>query len=119
MISASNRLSRDFAPVHDVRGAEVIPFRPDENPKWSAPTGSSIKINCDGAYSVTACRGGIGIVGRNNKGEFLRGWATHISADSAFHAELQALTTAIVFADFWKDSPIIIETDCKVLFQAV
>lgn len=119
VIETSTRLSLNFREANLREDPRDGRERSGDNVKWLRPPHGCIKVNCDGAFCEKTGRGGIGIVGRDWSGDFIRGWAQAIRAMSAFHAELLALLKAVEFAEFWGTSPVVIETDCRELYLAV
>ncbi|XP_028768655.1 uncharacterized protein LOC114726242 [Neltuma alba] len=87
--------------------------------KWRKPQENSFKINCDGAFCKSSGKAGIGLICRNSEGLFSKGWAEKVNVTSAFHAEILAVHKAVVLAEHWQCFPVVIEMDCKVLFDAL
>lgn len=65
---------------------------PIGNPiSWSAPVGDSFKMNCDGAVSRSGEVSAAGGILRNQWGEFVLGFASHLGQCSIIEAELRAI----------------------------
>ncbi|XP_028768553.1 uncharacterized protein LOC114726154 [Neltuma alba] len=87
--------------------------------KWGKPRGNSLKINYDGAFCKTSGKAGIGVICRNSEGSFSKGWAEKVNASSTFDVELLAVHKVVLLAEQWQCFPIIIEMDCKDLFDSL
>lgn len=65
---------------------------PIGNPiSWSAPVGDSFKMNCDGAVSRSGEVAAAGGILRNQWGEFVLGFASHLGQCSIIETELRAI----------------------------
>lgn len=65
---------------------------PIGNPvSWIAPVGDSFKLNCDGAVARFGEAAAAGGILRNQWGEFVCGFASHLGQCSALEAELKAI----------------------------
>ncbi|KAK4258198.1 hypothetical protein QN277_007671 [Acacia crassicarpa] len=83
------------------------------NIHWMAPAMGTVKINIDGAFRASTGTAGIGVLCRNNKGDFLGSLRKTIQSDSPFMSECIALKEALLHRGKFLGSPVVIETDCK------
>lgn len=78
---------------------------------WTKPCRGWYKLNIDGAYNKEKGIEGIGGVIRNEKGDWLIGFASKISVKNPVQAELMALYEGLCIANNRKLYPLEIETD--------
>jgi len=78
-----------------------------------------LKINVDGAFMEKECKAGIGIVCRDTYGKLLDGLDTTRDASSALMSEALAMRLSCNVIRNRGRNKIIIETDCKVLLDAI
>jgi ribonuclease HI len=87
---------------------------------WQNPSGDTLKINTDGSFTAASRSGGWGFVIRGASGDVLGAGAGHMHhAQDALHAEAEACLRALVQAQTWGMSSVQIETDSKLLVQAI
>ncbi|XP_028801080.1 uncharacterized protein LOC114756308 [Neltuma alba] len=65
------------------------------------PSQGSVKINVDGAFDAKGGSAGIGVIGRDREGNFLRGVGLKVNARSAFMAECWAMLEAFKTKDLF------------------
>ena len=88
--------------------------------RWSKPPLGWLKLNVDASFVSATTPIGIGAICRDSDGSCLGGFQhSDSSVGSAKHAELVALFLGLQFAIQHHFSPLILETDCFELVQAV
>ena len=87
--------------------------------KWLLPPKGKLKLNFDGAYSVSNKAGGIGFLLRNDAGEMRYMHAANCKANSPFHCEAKALLAAVEYVVDNESGQVLFESDCKGLVDAV
>ncbi|XP_024179300.1 uncharacterized protein LOC112185289 [Rosa chinensis] len=93
---------------------------PIQNVRWKKPPIGMIKLNVDAAFSTVDGSIGVGGVFRDFEGSCFGGFRhTLPTASSARHAELVALLMGVQLAISHQFVPLIVETDCQDLVQAV
>ncbi|KAL6228385.1 hypothetical protein ACLB2K_002335 [Fragaria x ananassa] len=91
----------------------------DGSDMWSAPLGSNIKINCDGAWDAYSNLAGIGVIARNSSGAVINGCAKSCYSSSALHAEAFAVKEGLILAKSMNATTMCIELDYEQLYNAV
>ncbi|XP_062012980.1 uncharacterized protein LOC133729456 [Rosa rugosa] len=87
---------------------------------WSPPMSGLLCMNVDGAYVSSLQHGGIGGVLRNEKGEFIAGFAYRVTnVSSAYHAELLAIKSGLELIQVLGVSNVAIKSDCLEAVKAV
>lgn len=81
---------------------------------WIAPKEGRVKVNCDGAYKQDSAA--LGLICRNDRGEFLWGFGERVKADSAAMTEVLAVKKALVLLKELDITNADIETDCAKVF---
>ena len=84
-----------------------------------APCPGLLKINCDGAYSDNLKLGIAAFVVRDHIGALVDGNLFFYSCSSPVGVEAKAVLDATLFANLCVSSPIIIESDCKVVVDVI
>lgn len=87
--------------------------------RWSAPCPSTEKINCDVAYSINLKLGSTAFVVRDHTGVLIDEKVSFFSCSSPTTVEAKAILDAKVFAASCFSSPVLIESDCKVVIDAI
>ncbi|KAM5569439.1 hypothetical protein ABKV19_016788 [Rosa sericea] len=86
--------------------------------RWQSPPIGCVKLNIDGAFMLASGSGGIGMVLRDNTGQFLAAKGRPVMGlMSAEHAELLACKEALEFILERSLQPAIVETDSLVIKQ--
>lgn len=92
----------------------------EESKSWCCPPQEILKINCGGAFDVARDKFGVGFVVRNWKGDFVvAGAKTLWVGSSAEEIEAQAVLWALCCIKGRGWDQIIVEGDCKYLFDAL
>ncbi|KAK9940301.1 hypothetical protein M0R45_016969 [Rubus argutus] len=101
----------------------VLPTANIHNPRsirWVPPPLHSYKINTDASWNRSSSHCGIAALVRNSSGELLDGLAVHALAPSSLVAEALALMLVCsLSARLPASSPVIVESDCLPLVQAI
>lgn len=80
-------------------------------PRWTPPTGWSLKINCDASWYSGHSRGWGGIILRDSRGRLIDGRRFRNSTNSAFLAEASVIREACLFATALDINSTTIEND--------
>ncbi|KAK4254594.1 hypothetical protein QN277_009952 [Acacia crassicarpa] len=105
----------DIAPPDSDASASL----PSKGTHWFAPTAEYLKVNCDGSFYAESTTASIGVVCRNNYGEFIWGFVDMLKSISAFMTEALALKKALMLAMDLGHDKVIFETDCLALQKCV
>ncbi|XP_062014092.1 uncharacterized protein LOC133730534 [Rosa rugosa] len=98
----------------------VIDKRTKARAHWSPPMSGLLCMNVDGAYVSSLQHGGIGGVMRNEKGEFIAGFAYRVTnVSSAYHAELLAIKSGLELIQALGVSNVAIMSDCSAAVKSV
>jgi ribonuclease HI len=87
---------------------------------WDPPPSGRLKVNIDGAFCPNQCKGGLGVIVRNENGDCIA--AMHRSLpfiSSAFQAEAEACRIGLLMAIQHGWDNILLETDCSALNTAL
>ena len=87
--------------------------------RWSAPCPGMVKINCDGAFSKNLNLGVAAFVVRDHTGALVDGKTSFIYCSSPVIVEAKAIFEATMFAASCFSLPVLIESDCKVVIDAI
>lgn len=99
VIKASNEFLKAEAKL-----VEAKPTVSSEVAKWERPDESWIKLNCDAAFEADCStkytvNAGLGIVARDDRGNFLTEKAILVHAESVVEAKAMALREAVYLAN--------------------
>ncbi|XP_024159070.1 uncharacterized protein LOC112166454 [Rosa chinensis] len=79
-----------------------------------------LKLYTDGAFLQSATHGGVGGVMRNEKGEFIVGFAYHKEyVTSAMHVELLAIKHGLELLQAMTVTNVIVQSDCLLAIKAI
>ncbi|KAE8773514.1 hypothetical protein D1007_54200 [Hordeum vulgare] len=88
--------------------------------QWERPVTEVLKINTDGAFSENPRRGGWGFVIRDSAGVVARSGAGKMAFPmDAVHTEAEACIQGLTAAMNWGMTRVVVETDSKVLVDAL
>ena len=94
--------------------------RPLMRERWKKPSMGFIKLNTDAAFQVSDGSTGLGGIFRDHEGNCLGCFSKfQVSSSSPIHAELLALLEGVQIAYSKSLSPLVIETDCQSIVEAV
>lgn len=99
---------------------QTISTRSRQLEKWSKPPAGVLKMNCDASFLPNSSSGSWGFLIRDGEGDVIvtgRGKVDHLL--NAFHAELVACLQGIQTAVDLGIGHLIVETDAKMVAQAV
>lgn len=100
-------------------GPRKIPEKVNREKKWIPPPPSSIKFNCDGAFSSSRSSAAFGCLARDSGGGIQCYRAGRIVASSALATEAWALRIACGMAVDLNLSSAVFESDCKELVDCI
>ncbi|KAF8762282.1 hypothetical protein HU200_009635 [Digitaria exilis] len=106
--SSDNRVGRD-------KGKRSKPAS-----RWRPPPEGWTKVNVDGSFVIQTGGAGIGVVGRDNRGnvKFLA-CQEILSCASAAEAEASAVLMGVRLATQWSPGKVLLETDCARVAHAL
>jgi hypothetical protein len=122
--SYAQQLSRQQEDATDMKGKAAAGMR-SANPsrpqlRWEKPQPGYVKLNVDAAFFQQSGLTGLGIVARNEKGEVtLAARRVMTGCSDAEEAELMACREGLNLAFQWIDEPIVLETDCLSVCNAI
>ncbi|KAE8821176.1 retrotransposon protein [Hordeum vulgare] len=88
--------------------------------QWERPVTEVLKINTDGAFSENPRRGGWGFVIRDSAGVVAGSGAGKMAFPmDAVHTQAEACIQGLTAAMNWGMTRVVVETDCKVLVDAL
>jgi hypothetical protein len=88
--------------------------------KWKKPQAGYVKLNVDASFHSVSSVAGLGGVFRDSEGNFLGGFVDFLpSIVSAKHGEMLALLLGVKVAYNRSLVPLIVESDCLDLVQAI
>ncbi|KAL6175960.1 hypothetical protein ACLB2K_052598 [Fragaria x ananassa] len=88
--------------------------------RWSKPSVGFVKLNIDAAFDPNSGKAGLGRVFCDHDRYCLGAFTKFIvSASSPQHSELLAVLEGVRWARVHHLLPLVVETDCQVLVQAV
>ncbi|XP_028784473.1 uncharacterized protein LOC114740485 [Neltuma alba] len=117
-VAGAMRLVRDFSEATVRNRRRLTSSNIEERKeKWVRPVRGRIKLNIDAAFCHKSGRAAVGIVGRNEEGEFIGGLGKEVEVATPFMAESLALIEAYKCADFLQGKMVTVETDCAELFN--
>ncbi|KAB2605929.1 hypothetical protein D8674_005646 [Pyrus ussuriensis x Pyrus communis] len=88
--------------------------------KWEKPTVGWVKCNFDGAWDDLGQRGGVGVVVRDEKGDFVAATALQFRGiSSAILAEIMAARAAVLFARNMGVSQMVVQEDEMMVINAL
>ncbi|KAB2605937.1 S ribonuclease [Pyrus ussuriensis x Pyrus communis] len=88
--------------------------------KWEKPTVGWVKCNFDGAWDDLGQRGGVGVVVRDEKGDFVAATALQFRGiSSAILAEIMAARAAVLFARNMGVSQMVVQEDAMMVINAL
>ena len=86
---------------------------------WLRPTRGTLKINSDGAYSSSHPFATIGVVCRNDSGDYIWGFCDKVKSVSAFMTEALALKRAMMLARDMGHEKVCFESDSQLLINSI
>lgn len=87
---------------------------------WQRPPEGWTKINVDGSFMQADGRAGFGVVARDSTGKTIfTAWKVLFRCADAAEAEARACVEGSRFASQWAPGPVIIESDCSRIVQAL
>lgn len=87
--------------------------------RWERPDDGRMKLNTDGAASVSLGLAGAGGVIRDDRGNWVVGFSRKIGKTNSFVAEIWALRDGLFLCNQMNLSALIIELDAKALVDAL
>jgi len=87
---------------------------------WVRPPDGWVKLNVDASFVAATGCAGTGVVARDSTGKIkLTAWRALFNCSSAVEAEAHACVEGIRLASQWCHGPIILESDCARVVQAL
>lgn len=88
----------------------IVNLNNSNDPNWVHPSADDMKMTVDGSAKLGR-RSDIGGLIRNNRGEWVSGFAENIHACGSLEAEIQAIHTGLTLLKTYKWKKVMIETD--------
>ncbi|WVZ52945.1 hypothetical protein U9M48_003943, partial [Paspalum notatum var. saurae] len=87
---------------------------------WQKPEDGWIKVNVDGAFVEQTGTAGAGVVARDTEGSVIfTAWRVLFDCASAKEAEARACLEGLRLASQWCHEPVILESDCAQMVEAL
>ena len=87
---------------------------------WEPPPTGWTKINVDGSFVSQSGEAGIGIIARDSEHQVVfTAWRVLFRCQDALEAEARACLEGLRLSAPWSQGPVIVETDCARLIQAL
>jgi len=87
---------------------------------WEPPPTGWTKINVDGSFVSQSGEVGIGIIARDSEHQVVfTAWHVLFRCQDALEAEARACLEGLWLSAQWSQGPVIVETDCARLIQAL
>ncbi|KAI7991576.1 hypothetical protein LOK49_LG12G02484 [Camellia lanceoleosa] len=99
-------------PIH----ATAVPNSPSHS-GWQPPSHTSVKFNCDAAFSHSTSSAALAVILRDSQGNLLTGCAQSCKASSAAQAEAHSVRLACLMAKALNLSRVEIESDNKTVIS--
>jgi len=115
-------LAKESYPVHHLAtgkstGSVLKVLGPTD---WELPPTGWTKINVDGSFVSQSREAGIGIIARDSEHQVVfTAWRVLFRCQDALEAEARACLEGLRLSAPWSQGPVIVETDCARLIQAL
>ncbi|WVZ73611.1 hypothetical protein U9M48_021897 [Paspalum notatum var. saurae] len=87
---------------------------------WQKPGSGWVKVNVDGSFVEQTGQAGVGVIARDQEGSVIfTSWRVLFACTSAKEAEARACIEGLRLAAQWCHEPVILESDCAQIVEAL